>query len=68
MSGTQTRYQRLEKLMLALFIISRKLPITILTVRPLRTVVDYTESNQEDFKMGLGTEILWTQIRAKDSD
>ena len=46
MNGPQTRYQRLEKLVLALFIISRKLkhyfqifPITVLTERPLRGII-----------------------------
>ena len=47
MNGPQTRYQRLEKLVLALFIISRKLKhyfhtflITVLTDRPLRNIVE----------------------------
>ena len=42
MNGPQSRYQRLEKLVLSLFIISRKLkhyfqtfPITVLTEHPL---------------------------------
>jgi len=46
MNNPQTRYQRLEKLVLALFIISRKLkhyfqtfPITVLTVHLLRTTI-----------------------------
>ena len=45
MNGPETRYQRLEKLVLALFIISRKLkhylqtfPITVLTEHLLRSV------------------------------
>jgi len=47
MNGPQTRYQRLEKLVLPLFIISRKLkhyfqifPITVLTEHPLRSIVE----------------------------
>ena len=51
MNGPQIRYQRLEKLVLALFVISKKLkhyfqsfPITVLTEHPLRRIV---ESPQE---------------------
>ena len=51
MNGPQTRYQRLEKLVFALFIILRELknyfqtfPITILTEHPLRTVVENLEA------------------------
>jgi len=51
MNGPQTRYQKLEKLVLALFIISRKLkhyfqtfPITVLTEHPLRSVVKNSEA------------------------
>ena len=51
MNGSQTRYQRLEKLVLALLIISRKLkhyfqtfPITVLTEHPpLRSIVKNLE-------------------------
>ena len=46
MNSPQTRYQRLEKVVLALFIISRKLkhyfqtlPITVLTEHPLMSFV-----------------------------
>jgi len=46
-NGSQTRYQRLEKLVLALLIISRKLKhyfqtftITVLTEHPLRSIVE----------------------------
>ena len=47
MNSPQTRYQRLEKLVLALFIILRKLkhyfqsfPITVLIEHPLRSIVE----------------------------
>jgi len=50
MNGPQTRYQRLEKLVLALFIISRKLkyyfqtfPIMVLTEHSLRSVIKNLE-------------------------
>ena len=46
MNGPQTRYQKLEKLVLALLIILRKLkqyfqtfPITVLTKHPLRSIM-----------------------------
>ena len=74
MNSSQTRYQKLEKLVLALFIISRKLkhyfqtfPITVLNEQPEKRR-GKPGSNQEDFKVDLRTEILRTQIRAKDSD
>ena len=51
MNRAQTRYQRLEKLVLALFIISRTLkyyfqtfPITVLPEHPLRSVIEYPEA------------------------
>jgi len=51
MNGPQTRYQRLEKLVLALFVISRKLKhyfqtfsITVLTEHLLRSVVENPEA------------------------
>ena len=51
MNGPQIRYQKLEKLVLALFIISRKLkhyfqtfPITILAKYPQRSVVENPEA------------------------
>ena len=51
MNGPQTKYQKLEKLVLALFIISRKLmhyfqtfPITVLTEHPLRTIVENSKA------------------------
>jgi len=47
MNDPQTRYQRLKKLVLALFIISRKLKhyfqtflITVLTEHPLRSIME----------------------------
>jgi len=47
MNDPQTKYQKLEKLVLALFIISRKLkhyfqtfPIMVLTEHPLRSIVE----------------------------
>jgi len=50
MNGSQTRYQRLEKLLLAFFIILRKFkhyfptfPITVLTEHSLRSVVENPE-------------------------
>ena len=50
MNGPQTRYQRLENLVLTLFIIFRKLkhyfqifPIIVLTEHPLRTIVKNPE-------------------------
>jgi len=50
MNGSHTRYQRLEKLVLALFIILRKLkhyfqtfPIMVLTEHPLRSIVENPE-------------------------
>ena len=53
MNGPQTRYQRLKKLVLALFIILRKLkhyfqtlPITVLTKHPLRTTVEDLEATR----------------------
>ena len=60
MNGPQTRYQRLEKLELALFIISRKLkhyfqtfPITILIEHPLRSVVEDPEATKRISKWAL---------------
>jgi len=54
MNGPQTRYQRLEKLVLALFIISRKLkyyfqifPITVLAGHPLRTIMENPEATRK---------------------
>ena len=51
MNDPQTRYQSLKKLMLAFFIISRKLkhyfqtfPITVLTEHPLRSVKENSEA------------------------
>ena len=51
MNGPQTRYQRLEKLVLALFIISMKLkhyfqtfPIMVLTEHPLRNIIENSEA------------------------
>ena len=51
MNGPQIRYQRLEKLELTLFIISRKLkhyfqtfPITVLTEHSLRSVIENPEA------------------------
>ena len=51
LNGPQTSYQRLEKVVLALFIISRKLkhyfqifPITILTEYPLRSIMKNPEA------------------------
>ena len=51
MNGPQTRYQRLKKLVLALFIISRRLKhyfqtflITILMEHPLRSVIENQEA------------------------
>ena len=74
MNGPLTRYQRLEKLVLALFIISKKVkhyiqtfPITVLTEHPLRSIMGKPESDGKDIKMGLGVQILWAQIRSKDS-
>jgi len=53
MNDPQTRYQRLEKLVLALFIISRKFkhyfqifPITVLTEYPLRSIVENLEATR----------------------
>ena len=53
MNDPQTRYQRLEKLVLALFIISRKLkhysqifPITVLTEHLLRTTMENSEATR----------------------
>ena len=53
MNDSQNRYQRLEKLMIAFFIISRKLkhyfqtfPITVLTEHPLRTIVENSEATR----------------------
>jgi len=47
LTGDQTRYQRMEKLVLALFIISRKVryyyqsfPIIVLTEHPLRSIIE----------------------------
>ena len=61
MNDSQTRYQRLEKLMIAFFIISRKLkhyfqtfPITVLTEHPLRTVIENSEATGKISK--------WTSI------
>ena len=71
MNSPQTRYQRLEKLVLTLFIISRKFKyyfqtslITVLMENSLRSVV----KNPEDIKIGIGAEILRIQIRAKDNN
>ena len=57
MNGPQTRYQRLEKLMLALFIILRKLkhyfqtfPITVITEHPLRSVIVNPEATGQILK------------------
>jgi len=51
MNGPQTRYQRLEKLVLAFFIILRKFkhylqtfPIIVLTEHPLRSIVENPEA------------------------
>ena len=51
MNSPQTRYQRLEKLVLSLFIISRKLnnyfqtfPIIVLTEHPVRSIVENPEA------------------------
>ena len=51
MNGPQTEYQRLKKLVLPLFIISRRLkhyfqtfPITVLTEHPLRSVIENPEA------------------------
>ena len=51
MNGPQPRYQRLEKLVLALFSISRKLkhyfqtfPITVLTEHPLSVIIENSEA------------------------
>jgi len=57
MNGPQRRYQRLEKLVLALFIISRKLkhyfqtfPITVLMEHLLRSAVENPEATRKILK------------------
>ena len=74
MNGPQTRFQRLKKLVLALFIISKKLkhyfqtfPITFLIEHLLRNVIEL-RSNGADIEMGVGAEALLTQIRTKDNN
>jgi len=51
MNGIQTRYQRLKKVVLALFIISKKFkhyfqtfPIIVLTEHPLRSIIKNSEA------------------------
>jgi len=60
MKGPQARYQRLEKLVLALFIISRKFKhyfqifsITVLTEHLLRSIVENPEATKRISKWAL---------------
>ena len=66
--GLQTDIKGWKSLVLALFIISRKLKyyfqtflIIVLTEQPLR-------SDKADTEMGIRTETLWTQIWAEDNN
>jgi len=75
MNGPQRRYQRLEKLVLALFIISRKLK-ALLSNFPYHSPHGTSSEkrcgkprgDQEDTEMGIGAEVLRTQIRAKGNN
>jgi len=75
MNGPPSRYQRLEKLVLALLIISRKLkryfqtfPVTVLLEHPLRSIVKNSVSNQEDIKMGIEAEVIRTHVRTENNN
>ena len=78
MNGPRPRYQRLEKLVLALFIISRKLkyyfqifPITVLAEHPLRTIMENPEVTRKISKWASELRLyrlkyeLRTQLKAR---
>ena len=60
MNEPQIQYQRLQKLVLSFFIISRKLkhyfqifPITVLTENPLKSVIEKPEATERILKCAL---------------
>jgi len=74
MNGPQTRYQRLEKLVLALFIILRKLKyyfhiflIMVLTEHPLRSIVENPKATGRISKWASKLR-SYNLIRAEDRD
>jgi len=70
-NGPQTRYQRLKKLMLDLFIISRNLKyyfqtFPIIGASPKKRYRE-PKSDEANIEMDIRTMTLWTQIQTEDS-